>query len=92
MVCALVVITPVANIVYKTKRKMMMLEQMNKSQLITLKVILFISFAISSSAYGGSFDRSYGYDLHGSDYDDYKRVTLDQCQYYCNRDDRCIAY
>ena len=48
--------------------------------------------AVVSPASAGGFDRAYGLDLHGGDYDEYRRVTLDQCQYFCNRDDRCVAY
>lgn len=66
---------------------------LQKYKKILVLIINFIcAFSTSSISIANSFDRAYGYDLHGADYDDYKRVTLDQCQYYCNRDDRCLAY
>ena len=62
----------------------------NKS--FSFLVVIFVLIISSQNTYANSFDRAFGFDLHGGDYDDYRRVTLEQCQYYCNRDDRCVAY
>jgi hypothetical protein len=59
----------------------------------TLSGLLVVAvYFLSLPAIAASFDRFYGLDFHGGDYDDRKGVTLDECQYFCNRDDRCVAY
>jgi hypothetical protein len=66
------------------------IEKLTITNKLFIVIIAFVLLPIP--AYANSFDRAFGYDLHGSDYDDYKNVTLEQCQYYCNRDSRCEAF
>lgn len=82
----------VAITVFKTRDHEMRHILNNYKKSFLFLVVIFVQISCSGNVYANSFDRAFGYDLHGGDYDDYKRVTLEQCQYYCNRDDRCFAY
>src|SRR6185295_7581215 len=39
-----------------------------------------------------NIERDYGFDYPGGDYRDIRSITLDQCQYICRRDGRCVAF